>query len=563
MPLNLRAPRDIASWMDSKNYPLLACYQGTIKGYSTAQFLQELKEVATHIANCSDSDNWNEINISRCIKGLKGMSVISEVQAVLIVLTEAIRKSSAELGAQAIGNALYGLQKMDASTQAIQNLLLALTDKIQQSSAELSAQAIGNALYGLQNMEANTPAVQKILIALTDKIQQSNAELNEQEIGNTLYGLQNMKASTQAVQNLLIALTDKIQKSSAPLDAQATGNALYGLHNMKASTPAVHNLLIALTDKIQRSNAELNAQNIGSALYGLHNMEASTPAVQNLLIALTDKIQRSNTELDAQAIGNALYGLHNMEASTPVVQNLLITLTDKIQQSKAELNAQAIGNALYGLQNINTSLHGELLNLLYSKHITSLSYESSPLEWSQCVAALLKLSKTNAVNLFNNPQCAQLLLPDNLVEPSLEQVTQLFITKLAAKHVKNNLLDLHGLDHLSAQQLLTDSALKNIDTIVFGKGSHSKSHHANTMKTMVQNYITHNNLQASWQHGRVKIKPPAYNPRLFSANQQPLIHSEKTPQQPLQAFFSAANKNGIRISSGTIEKKEFKTTFQR
>jgi hypothetical protein len=239
MALNLKKPIDIADWMDNKNYPLRACYQGSIKGYSKAQFLQELKELATCIRCCSNSGKWNEINISRCIKGLKGVPAIFEVQEVLIALTKAIQQSSAKL------------------------------------------------------------------------------------------------------------------------------------------------------------------------------------------------------------------------------------------------------------------------NLLYSKCLTSLSYAANPTAWSQSVASLLKLSKTNKINLFSKPDCAELLLPGNMVDPSLEQVTELFIDTLTANHVKNNLLNLHGLDHLSAQKLLTDGELKDIDIIVFGRGSHSKSRHANTMKTIVEYYINDNNLQAKWQNGKM------------------------------------------------------------
>ena len=56
-----------------------------------------------------------------------------------------------ELDAQAVGNALYGLQRMTDSREEVLRLLAALTPKVERCDG-LDAQAVGNALYGLRCM---------------------------------------------------------------------------------------------------------------------------------------------------------------------------------------------------------------------------------------------------------------------------------------------------------------------------------------------------------------------------------------------------------------------------
>ena len=71
-------------------------------------------------------------------------------------------------------------------------MLTALTAKLSDSTAELGGQAVGNALFGLQRMSSDVPEVRAMLTALTAKIQGSTAELDGQAIGNALFGLQSM-----------------------------------------------------------------------------------------------------------------------------------------------------------------------------------------------------------------------------------------------------------------------------------------------------------------------------------------------------------------------------------
>ena len=146
---------EIAKWMDDKEFPLIECFnRPTDKGFGSQQeFLDALSQYAQDIIE-SNSSGWSNeyghINLSRCIKGLKGLDASSEaVQGVLSALAKKIKASRCELEAQHIGNSLYGLQNMDASSGAAQGVLLSLAEKIKVSRCELNAQAIGSSLYGL------------------------------------------------------------------------------------------------------------------------------------------------------------------------------------------------------------------------------------------------------------------------------------------------------------------------------------------------------------------------------------------------------------------------------
>ena len=247
--------------MDNKKFPLVLCYKGKIRGYSRQDFLKDLdklhEKMGEHFNKAPHNAQWNEICFARCLKGLKGLPAIAEIQPILNELALKISASDAQFGAQEIGSALYGLQNMDCTTAAVQTLLQALTTKITASNAQLDAQTIGNALYGLQNMDGTTATMQALLQALTIKITASNALLDAQHIGNALYGLQNMDCTTEAVQALLQALTIKLTASNAQLDAQVIGNALYGLQNMDCTTAAMQALLQALSLKIKSSGLQL------------------------------------------------------------------------------------------------------------------------------------------------------------------------------------------------------------------------------------------------------------------------------------------------------------------
>ena len=73
------------------------------------------------------------------------------------------------MDAQESGNALYGALNHDFSKAS--RAVLAALARIEASRAELGAQAIGNALYGIQCMSSNAEAVLLVLAALAKKIE--------------------------------------------------------------------------------------------------------------------------------------------------------------------------------------------------------------------------------------------------------------------------------------------------------------------------------------------------------------------------------------------------------
>ena len=83
--------------------------------------------------------------------------------------------------------ALYGLQRLGDSEEARQ-LVAALTPKVQHCREELDAQAVGNALYGLQQMGDSHVEVRQLVAALTPKVTQCREALGAQEVGNALSG---------------------------------------------------------------------------------------------------------------------------------------------------------------------------------------------------------------------------------------------------------------------------------------------------------------------------------------------------------------------------------------
>ena len=78
----------------------------------------------------------------------------------------------------------------DADTH-IKELLSALTPKIKECK-QLDAQAVGNAMYGLQSMSSDVDEVRGVLRELTPKIKECRETLSAQAVGNAMYGLQSV-----------------------------------------------------------------------------------------------------------------------------------------------------------------------------------------------------------------------------------------------------------------------------------------------------------------------------------------------------------------------------------
>jgi hypothetical protein len=87
------------------------------------------------------------IQISSCFNALLKCEA-EPVKAILRALTVHMRRCKVEFGGQAIGNILYGVQRMSSTDEAVREVLFVLGQKMRRSEAVLAAQEIGNALYG-------------------------------------------------------------------------------------------------------------------------------------------------------------------------------------------------------------------------------------------------------------------------------------------------------------------------------------------------------------------------------------------------------------------------------
>ena len=231
-------------------------------------------------------------------------------------------------------------------------------------------------------------------------------------------------------------------------------------------------------------------------------MDASSDGVQGVLLALAKKIKASHHNLGAQEIGNSLYGLQNMDASSGAVQGVLLALAEKIKVSRCELNPQAIGNSLYGLQKMSLACLGvrPVLNTIESKFLSSdaIKIEYLSLEWCQSVSSYLCIAENNPEVLIN-PRAFKYFFPD-VASYEMSALKKLFIDALKSKYVKNECVDLHGLDHLSARFLLAgiDVGSVEIKQMICGRGSHSKIAHRNTMRRILEEHIEKHRITGIW-----------------------------------------------------------------
>ena len=76
---------------------------------------------------------------------------------------------------------------------------------IAQCDEKPCAQAVGNALYGMQGMSTERTNVRQLLSSLISCISLYEDTLKPQHIGNALYGMQRMDSSIQEVRDMIIA----------------------------------------------------------------------------------------------------------------------------------------------------------------------------------------------------------------------------------------------------------------------------------------------------------------------------------------------------------------------
>ena len=90
-----------------------------------------------------------------------------QTRAILAAFTPKVRDCREALGAQAVGNALYGLQCMGDSEQT-RELVAALTPKVQQCRDELRKHRVDQALSQLSHF-GDSDEVRDLLLVFLDK----------------------------------------------------------------------------------------------------------------------------------------------------------------------------------------------------------------------------------------------------------------------------------------------------------------------------------------------------------------------------------------------------------
>ena len=266
--------------------------------------------------------------------------------------TLAIKSCNESFSAQAVGNALYGMQCMSSDHAEVRSMISALSEKVKSCKESLSAQHVGNALYGMQCMSSDHTEVRSMISALTGKVHSCKESLDAQAVGNALYGMKSMSSDHAEVRSMISALTDKVHSCKESLDAQAVGNALYGMQCMSSDHVEVLLMISALTGKVRSCKESLSAQAVGNALYGMQCMSSDDEEVRSMISALTGKVYGCEESLDAQAVGNALYGMQCMSSDHAEVRSMISALTGKVHSCKESLSAQHVGNALYGMQSM-------------------------------------------------------------------------------------------------------------------------------------------------------------------------------------------------------------------
>ena len=77
---------------------------------------------------------------------------MSEVRALLLVLSDRVEACRQEICPAHIASALFGLRRMDSQAWEVRRLVGVLAVKVAGCTGTFKAQEVGNSLYGMQNM---------------------------------------------------------------------------------------------------------------------------------------------------------------------------------------------------------------------------------------------------------------------------------------------------------------------------------------------------------------------------------------------------------------------------
>ena len=212
------------------------------------------------------------------------------------------------------------------------------------ASVTVAAQAVGNALYGLQRQGDNA-AMHSVLRALAPTCCVSPAATGAQEQGAALYGLQrqNASATTQAVLEVRAA---KIV--TADLGRMRRSSEMYcTVYNRRATARSRTPCCMPVHRRAARRGRCWEHKLVARRCTGC--VGRVTGHVQTGMLQAHAVIASSPCALDAQARGKALYGLQ-LRVDDVGCQALRQTIAVKTIESQTGLGVRGTSNVLYGLQ---------------------------------------------------------------------------------------------------------------------------------------------------------------------------------------------------------------------
>jgi hypothetical protein len=303
--------------------------------------------ILKYLADAMQESELGAQGIGNALYGLQGVKSSNGSKALIEVMVKKIKECNEEFNPQHLANSLYGMQSQKDSPE-VRELLRALESNIRMCTDPFSSQTVGNSMYGLHSL-GDSEEVRRIVKAIAEKVEQlSKIEKTQEDVNR----LPRLKAA-QAGGGLHAVLQGKVPQRSHSLDGQAIGNAVYGIQSI-GDAAEVQQLLEALAFHLDRVRDPLTAQQVVNALYGLQSQCGSTPGVRRFCASMAVQMKRCVDDLRPQFIADVLFGLRRLGDSSEV-QSVLSELAVKAHQCSEVFVAQAIENSPCGLQSLGKS----------------------------------------------------------------------------------------------------------------------------------------------------------------------------------------------------------------
>ncbi len=199
------------------------------------------------------------------------------------------------------------------------------------------------------------------------------------------------------------------------------------------------------------------------------------------------------------------------------MQLLLRALIYKIDASTDIIGITYTSKTLQAIETmpLKTPLVLELFTALCAKFTFPRSYRENRLEWTIIISACLTIAERVELPPALIKQLFS-VLPLSARESltSLDDVKTFFLKKIKRNHLSLRVLNLHGLDHRTAEMLLQEgfNPTDKPKEIIFGRSSHSSAANQGKMKLIVERYMSRHNLDGQWDVGSVVIHQELQKP---------------------------------------------------